>query len=167
MGHRRARDERCGSKATNDLDAFVDRRPVSCVPFSLDQYGRTVASCAVGDADLGEWLVRNGLDLPRLGLPPSAFSFTAPSIRRGMSENRSRHLSSRGAAGAPSARAGLVRRVMIPKSERPLHHSAAIADSAIATSTKVSEKVGARPRSAKADGLRAFTVAPVRLRLRQ
>jgi len=33
--------------------------------------------------------------------------------------------------------------------------------------TKVSEKVGARPRSAKADGLRAFTVAPVRLRLRQ
>ena len=115
MGHRRARDERCGSKATNDLDAFVDRRPVSCVPFSLDQYGRTVASCAVGDADLGEWLVRNGLDLPRLGLPPSAFSFTAPSIRRGMSENRSRHLSSRGAAGAPSARAGPVRRVMIPK----------------------------------------------------
>jgi methionine-gamma-lyase len=48
-----------------------------------------------------------------------------------------------------------------------VHHSAAITDSAIATSTKVSEKVGARPRSAKADGLRAFTVAPVRLRLRQ
>jgi hypothetical protein len=47
------------------------------------------------------------------------------------------------------------------------HYSAAIADSAIATSTKVSEKVGARPRSAKADGLRAFTVAPVRLRLCQ
>src|ERR1700730_3241528 len=50
---------------------------------------------------------------------------------------------------------------------RTVHHSAAIAESAIATSTKVSEKVGARPRSAKADGLRAFTVAPVRLRLRQ
>src|SRR3984893_5807243 len=49
----------------------------------------------------------------------------------------------------------------------PVHHSAAITDSAIATSTKVSEKVGARPRSAKADGLRAFTVALVRLRLRQ
>ena len=56
---------RCGSKAANDLDAFIDGRPVSCVPFSLDQYGRTVASCAVGDADLGEWLVRNGLDWPR------------------------------------------------------------------------------------------------------
>jgi len=29
----------------------------------LDQYGRTVASCADGDVDLGEWLVRNGLAL--------------------------------------------------------------------------------------------------------
>lgn len=54
-----------------------------------------------------------------------------------------------------------------PGQHRTVHHSAAIADSAIATSTKVSEKVGARPRSAKADGLRAFTVAPVRLRLCQ
>ena len=51
-----------------------------------------------------------------------------------------------------------------PGQHRTVRHSAAIADSAIATSTKVSEKVGARPRSAKADGLRAFTVAPVRLR---
>jgi endonuclease YncB( thermonuclease family) len=58
---------RCGAKAANDLDAFIDRRPVSCVPVSLDQYGRTVASCAVGGVDLGEWLVRNGhaLDWPR------------------------------------------------------------------------------------------------------
>jgi hypothetical protein len=54
-----------------------------------------------------------------------------------------------------------------PGQHQTVHHSAAIADSAIATSTKVSEKVGARPRSAKADGLRALTVAPVRLRLCQ
>jgi endonuclease YncB( thermonuclease family) len=58
---------RCGAKAANDLDAFINGRPVSCVPVSLDQYGRTVASCAVGGVDLGEWLVRNGyaLDWPQ------------------------------------------------------------------------------------------------------
>ncbi|WP_456778175.1 thermonuclease family protein [Bradyrhizobium sp. USDA 3315] len=55
---------RCGAKAANDLDAFIARRPVSCVPVSLDQYGRTVATCSVANVvagvDLGEWLVRNG-----------------------------------------------------------------------------------------------------------
>jgi hypothetical protein len=35
--------------------------PVSCNPINLDRYGRTVATCSVGGADLGEWLVRNGL----------------------------------------------------------------------------------------------------------
>jgi hypothetical protein len=38
-------------------------RPVNCVPLSLDQYGRTVATCSVGGADLGEWLVQSGLAL--------------------------------------------------------------------------------------------------------
>src|SRR6202000_1787668 len=58
---------RCGAKAANDLDAFIARRPVNCIPMNLDQYGRTVATCSVGDADLGEWLVDNGLalDWPR------------------------------------------------------------------------------------------------------
>jgi endonuclease YncB( thermonuclease family) len=54
---------RCGAKAANDLDAFIANRPVSCLPISLDRYGRTVATCAVGGADLGDWLVRNGLAL--------------------------------------------------------------------------------------------------------
>src|SRR5258708_16900431 len=54
---------RCGAKAANDLDAFIARRPVSCIPISLDRYGRTVASCSVGGVDLGEWLVINGLAL--------------------------------------------------------------------------------------------------------
>ena len=36
---------------------------MSCLPISLDRYGRTVATCAVGGADLGDWLVRNGLAL--------------------------------------------------------------------------------------------------------
>ncbi|SDS77237.1 thermonuclease family protein [Bradyrhizobium canariense] len=54
---------RCGAQAANDLDAFIARRPVSCLPISLDRYGRTVATCSVGGADIGDWLVRNGLAL--------------------------------------------------------------------------------------------------------
>lgn len=58
---------RRGARAANDLDGFIVRRPVSCNPISEDQYGRTVAACAVGGTDLGEWLVHNGLvlDWPR------------------------------------------------------------------------------------------------------
>ena len=54
---------RCGAKASNDLDAFIAQKPVSCTPISLDQYGRTVATCTAGATDLGEWLVSNGLAL--------------------------------------------------------------------------------------------------------
>jgi endonuclease YncB( thermonuclease family) len=54
---------RCGAKAANDLDAFIARRLVVCIPISLDQYRRTVATCSVDGADIGEWLVRNGLAL--------------------------------------------------------------------------------------------------------
>src|SRR3954462_12345017 len=38
---------RCGAQAANDLDAFISRRPVSCIPLALDRYGRTVATCTV------------------------------------------------------------------------------------------------------------------------
>jgi endonuclease YncB( thermonuclease family) len=54
---------RCGAKVANDLDAFIAGRTVNCLPISLDRYGRTVATCLVGGADLGDWLVRNGLAL--------------------------------------------------------------------------------------------------------
>ena len=54
---------RCGAKAANDLDSYIARRPVNCTLVAEDQYGRTVATCSVGGADLGEWLVRNGLAL--------------------------------------------------------------------------------------------------------
>jgi endonuclease YncB( thermonuclease family) len=54
---------RCGALAANSLDAFIAGRPINCVPLNLDPYGRTVATCAVGGHDLGEWLVRNGLAL--------------------------------------------------------------------------------------------------------
>nr|WP_245312755.1 thermonuclease family protein [Bradyrhizobium macuxiense] len=54
---------RCGARAANDLDSFIARRVVHCVPINLDQYGRTVATCSVGGVDLGKWLVLNGLAL--------------------------------------------------------------------------------------------------------
>jgi endonuclease YncB( thermonuclease family) len=53
----------CGAEAANGLDAFVARRPVECRPIGTDQYGRTVAACGVGGADLGQWLVSRGLAL--------------------------------------------------------------------------------------------------------
>jgi hypothetical protein len=78
LGHRRPREQpalprrrqlthRCGANSANDLDAFIARRPVSCQARDLDRYGRTVATCLVGEIDAGEWLVRNGfaLDWPR------------------------------------------------------------------------------------------------------
>jgi endonuclease YncB( thermonuclease family) len=54
---------RCGAKAANDLDSFLAKRPIDCVPVSLDQYRRTVATCSVDGVDLADWLVRNGLAL--------------------------------------------------------------------------------------------------------
>jgi endonuclease YncB( thermonuclease family) len=54
---------RCGAKAANDLSLFIAGGPVSCTPISLDQYGRTVATCSAGNTDLGQWLVSNGLAL--------------------------------------------------------------------------------------------------------
>lgn len=41
---------RCGAKAANDLDAFIARRPVTCVPLTNDRYGRNVATCTVSVA---------------------------------------------------------------------------------------------------------------------
>ena len=43
---------RCGAKAANDLDAFIARRPVDCLPVRLDQYGRTVAVCSIAGEDV-------------------------------------------------------------------------------------------------------------------
>src|ERR1700730_14854443 len=54
---------RCGAEAANALAAFIHARPVNCLPVNLDRYGRTVATCSVGGADLGEWLVQNGFAL--------------------------------------------------------------------------------------------------------
>ncbi|WP_456785629.1 thermonuclease family protein [Bradyrhizobium sp. USDA 4516] len=46
---------RAGGKRPRRL---IGRRSVDCIPLSLDPYGRTVGTCSVGGADLGEWLVQ-------------------------------------------------------------------------------------------------------------
>lgn len=58
---------RCGQKAANDLAAFINRRPVTCIEVDRDRYKRSVAVCTVAGIDLADWLVRGGLalDWPR------------------------------------------------------------------------------------------------------
>lgn len=58
---------RCGQTAANALSDFIGSKTVRCDPRDVDRYGRTVAACRAGDADLAGWLVRAGLamDYPR------------------------------------------------------------------------------------------------------
>jgi hypothetical protein len=53
---------RCGAKAANALDNFLDQRVVVCTSVNLDRHQRTVV-CPVGASDIGVWLVRNGYSL--------------------------------------------------------------------------------------------------------
>ncbi|WP_236840778.1 thermonuclease family protein [Bradyrhizobium sp. CCGE-LA001] len=57
----------CGANAANELDRFIQSRPVACIPVDTDRYCRTVASWSVGRVDLAGWLVSHGdaLDWPR------------------------------------------------------------------------------------------------------
>jgi endonuclease YncB( thermonuclease family) len=60
----------CGRVAATALAALIYAipRPVTCASTGLDQYGRTVAVCSLGQPgpDIGQWLVANGhaLDWP-------------------------------------------------------------------------------------------------------
>ena len=53
----------CGRAATNKFRTLTDDRQITCIPRDLDSYGRTVAVCRNGDADLGAEMVRSGLAL--------------------------------------------------------------------------------------------------------
>lgn len=50
----------CGRAALRALTAAIAGRSVTCTPAMVDQYDRDVATCAVGDLDLGEAMVRGG-----------------------------------------------------------------------------------------------------------
>jgi endonuclease YncB( thermonuclease family) len=85
----------CGAQAANELDAFIDRRPINCVPVSLDPYGRTVATCSGAGRDLGEWLVQNGLALDwpntrRAGITKLSARLSAPARESGRAATSSR-----------------------------------------------------------------------------
>jgi endonuclease YncB( thermonuclease family) len=57
---RDGRKWRCGQRAALALADRIGRRPVTCERGDVDQYGRVIARCSVGGADLNDWLVREG-----------------------------------------------------------------------------------------------------------
>ena len=52
---------RCSQHVAFGLSARLENQIVTCSPRDRDHYGRIVATCAVGGADLGSWLVSEGL----------------------------------------------------------------------------------------------------------
>lgn len=50
----------CGLAAAQALRNHIGTATVHCMRRDTDRYGRTVAVCYVGDADLNEWMVREG-----------------------------------------------------------------------------------------------------------
>jgi endonuclease YncB( thermonuclease family) len=60
----------CGREAARALAGHIRGRTLTCLPEGKDRYGRTLARCAIAGADIGEWLVENGLafDSSRFGL---------------------------------------------------------------------------------------------------
>ncbi len=57
---RAGKDYRCGQKAALALADWIGTANVSCEPQDKDRYGRTVAVCSKGGADLNAWLAENG-----------------------------------------------------------------------------------------------------------
>ncbi|MEZ6031243.1 MAG: thermonuclease family protein [Hyphomonadaceae bacterium] len=51
---------RCGSVAANELDAWINRNPVSCAVTGKDRYGRLLADCSVRGESIQAWLVSHG-----------------------------------------------------------------------------------------------------------
>jgi endonuclease YncB( thermonuclease family) len=45
------------------LQDLIGRRTVTCDERDVDRYGRVVSRCFVGDVDVNEWLVAQGLAL--------------------------------------------------------------------------------------------------------
>ena len=54
----------CGWTASDALLDFIAGRSVICLATGLDRYGRYLATCTAGGADLGAWLAENGLAVP-------------------------------------------------------------------------------------------------------
>jgi endonuclease YncB( thermonuclease family) len=54
---------RCGQKAALALQDLIGRRTVTCDERDVDRYDRVISQCFVGDVDVNEWLVAQGLAL--------------------------------------------------------------------------------------------------------
>ena len=50
----------CGEAALERLSALVSGQLVHCDPIGEDSYGRTIATCFVGESDIGAEMVRSG-----------------------------------------------------------------------------------------------------------
>jgi endonuclease YncB( thermonuclease family) len=51
---------RCGQQAALALQNHIGSQPVTCAKRDTDRYGRVVARCSVGGADINAWLVSEG-----------------------------------------------------------------------------------------------------------
>lgn len=64
---RSGRDWPCGRRAAFALADHIGRSHVACTFSGNDRYGRVLARCTSGGADLGAWLIRQGWALPYYG----------------------------------------------------------------------------------------------------
>jgi endonuclease YncB( thermonuclease family) len=63
----------CAAEITAKLKAYLNGERVTCAPQYLDQYHRVVAKCSAHNADLGAWLVSQGLALDYKKYSKSAY----------------------------------------------------------------------------------------------
>ncbi|WP_456715893.1 thermonuclease family protein [Bradyrhizobium sp. USDA 4353] len=73
---------RCGALAANTLDAFARGKLIRCRPIEGDRYGRIVARCAAGGADLGQFMVSRGLALEEPQYSHGAYAADQLAARR-------------------------------------------------------------------------------------
>ncbi len=73
----------CGLKAREALRRAAEAGGVSCRPLDGDRYGRTVAVCRAGEADLGRAMVEAGLAVAT-GLAYAPEEAAARAARRGL-----------------------------------------------------------------------------------
>jgi endonuclease YncB( thermonuclease family) len=52
---------RCGPRALNALEEYLEESVVSCAARERDSRGGIVGTCSASGTDLGLWLIRNGL----------------------------------------------------------------------------------------------------------
>lgn len=80
----------CGERAKSALTALIGEGEVVCLSEGEDVYGRTLATCSVGDRDLGRAMVRAGwaVSYPETGGRYRIDELGARFFRRGMWASR-------------------------------------------------------------------------------